>query len=59
MKKKDLEKELKALGFRKERDRGNHEVWKNTSGKSIPIPRHREINELTAKSILKIIKGSQ
>lgn len=52
MKKKDLEKELKKLGYDKVREGGNHEVWGNGS-KAIAVPRHKEINENTAKSILK------
>lgn len=33
------------------RDTGNHSVYV-VNGQRIPVPRHREINELTAKSIL-------
>ena len=34
---------------------GNHEDWTNGTQK-IPVPRHKEINERTAKSILKQAK---
>lgn len=58
MKKKALEKKLVALAkkhdvtFELIRQGGGHEIW-SFNGQSIAIPRHREINELTAKSILK------
>jgi mRNA interferase HicA len=58
MKKKDLERYLKELGFYFKREGGNHEVW--TNGKiSIPIPRHNEVKEPTAKSILKQAKNEK
>lgn len=31
---------------------GKHEIWK-VNDTSIPIPRHREVNDYTAKQILK------
>lgn len=34
------------------RKRGNHDIF-ILSGKTIPVPRHREINEVTAESIYK------
>lgn len=52
MKKKDLVQKLKERGFKLERLGGNHDIYSNGI-KAIPVPRHREINELTAKSILK------
>lgn len=56
MKKRDLDKALKDLGFSKVREGGNHEVWSNGSI-SIPVPRHREINERLAKAIIKQAGG--
>jgi mRNA interferase HicA len=53
MKKTDLEKILKKLGAGFLREGGSHEVWISKSGKKFTIPRHREINEVTAKKILK------
>ncbi len=50
-----LEKELKKLGFTFLREGGSHEVWSNGT-KSVTIPRHREINEYTAKAIIKQAK---
>lgn len=55
MKKKDLIKELTKLGYEKIREGGNHEVWGKDT-KTFAVPRHREINENTAKSILKSAK---
>ena len=52
VKKRDLEKELKNLGWWLLREGGNHEVW--TNGKeNVAIPRHSEINERLAKAIIK------
>ena len=52
IKRRDLVKRLKAAGYESVRNDGNHEIF--SDGKQIiPIPRHREINEITAKEILK------
>lgn len=55
MKKRDLEKKLKKLGWRLHRHGSNHDVWTNGQV-SEPIPRHSEINELLARKILKKAK---
>ncbi len=52
MKKLDLEKRLRKLGWRFDREGGNHEIWTNGVIKE-PIPRHKEINELLAKKIIR------
>ena len=53
MKRLDLIKKLRAAGW-KITSGGNHDMAEHPSkpGK-IPIPRHNEINEYTAKGILK------
>ena len=52
MKQKDLIKLLEKNGWWKEREGGNHIIY--TNGKeSETIPRHRELNELLAKAIIK------
>ena len=52
VKKRDVEKHLKDLGWWLLREGGNHEVW--TNGKeTIALPRHNEINERLAKAIIK------
>lgn len=52
MKRKDLVKKLKAAGFRLDRI-GNHAIYEKTGSRSVQVPNHREINEYTAKAILK------
>lgn len=52
MKQRKLIKKLEAAGFRFWEHGGNHDTYKR--GKDIEqIPRHKEINEITAKRILK------
>lgn len=52
MKRKDLEKRLKKAGFVLVRHGGKHDVFQR--GKDLEqLPRHVEINELLAKSIIK------
>ncbi len=52
MKKKAVIKRLKKAGWYLKRQGANHEIW--TDGKkSIPVPRHTELDEDTAKGILK------
>lgn len=53
MKRRDLIKKLEAAGFHLLRDNGNHSIYTAPGKPSIPVPRHTEINEFTAKSILK------
>lgn len=56
MKRVDLEKRLRKLGWYFERHGANHDVWSNGT-REIPVPRHNEINEYTAKAILKDAEG--
>jgi len=52
VKKHDLEKALKRLGWQLLRHGGNHDVW--TEGdRQVAIPRHSEIHERLARGILK------
>lgn len=54
MKHRDLIKKLKSAGCELLRQGSNHEIYHNPSrGKSQPVPRHKEINELLAKKIIK------
>ena len=55
VKKRDLEIELKSLGWWLLREGGNHEIWTNGS-ETEPVPRHREISELLAHKILKKVR---
>lgn len=52
MKKSDVEKRLRQYGWWFDRHGGNHDIWTNGEFK-VALPRHREINELTAKSIIR------
>jgi len=54
VKKKDVEKGLKTAGWWKDREGKSHEVWVNGQGQMTTLPRHSEINENTARSILKL-----
>jgi len=54
MKRKDLISILKKIGCELVRHGGKHDWYKNgMTGVQQPIPRHNEINENLAKSIIK------
>lgn len=55
MKQKELIKQLKSYGWYLKRQGSNHEIWTNGFFDE-PVPRHREINEILAKKILKTAK---
>ncbi len=56
MKKRDLERRLKVLGWYFLRHGSNHDIWTN-GNEQIEIPRHPEINEKLARyGILKVAK---
>ena len=52
MKRRDLIKKLKAAGYRLDRT-GDHTIFEKPGSSPVQVPNHREINEYTAKSILK------
>lgn len=52
MKYKELTRKLNALGWKILRQGSKHEIWSNGDLEE-PVPRHKEINELLAKKILK------
>lgn len=52
MKKKDLEKKLKALGWKFLRHGGSHDIWTN-GRRQEQVPRHAEVKENLARSILR------
>ncbi len=56
MKRRYLEKVLRESGWRLARHGGRHDVWVKGE-REIPIPRHAEINEVTAKAILREAGG--
>ena len=53
MKRKDLVRKLKAAGYRLDRT-GDHAIYEKPGRRPVQVPNHREINENTAKAILKI-----
>jgi len=57
VKRKELNKRLRRLGWRIVREGKKHTIW--TDGDyEIAVPRHVEINEHTAKAILKLAERS-
>ena len=52
MKRRELVKLLEKAGFEFKEHGGNHDTYKRGSDTK-QIPRHKEINEITAKSIIK------
>jgi predicted RNA binding protein YcfA (HicA-like mRNA interferase family) len=58
MKRRDLIKRLEELGCVVIRHGGKHDWYTNHETKqSQPVPRHKEINENLAKSIIKKLSG--
>ncbi len=58
MKRRDLIKRLEEIGCILIRHGGNHDWYTNLKTKhSQPVPRHNEINENLAKSIIKKLSG--
>lgn len=53
MKHRDLIKKIKDAGYTLDRDNGDHSIYEKEGCRPIQIPRHREINENTAKQILR------
>ena len=52
MKHKDLIRKLKAAGYQLDRI-GDHAIYEKPGSRPVQVPNHREINEYTAKAILK------
>jgi mRNA interferase HicA len=54
MKRRDLVAELERIGCVLLRHGAKHDIYHQPkTGKSEPVPRHREVNEFLAKKILK------
>ena len=53
MKRRDLIKQLKDAGYHIDREDGDHTVMEKPGCRPVQVPRHQEVNEITAKSILK------
>ena len=52
MRRKDLVKKLEAAGYRLDRT-GDHAIYEKPGNRPVQVPNHREINEYTARTILK------
>ncbi len=60
MKRRDLVKKLTKAGCELLRHGGKHDIYHNpSSGRSETVPRHREINELLARKILRSLIDEQ
>ncbi len=60
MKRRDLIRKLDKAGCELLRHGAKHDIYHNPdTGLSEPVPRHREINELLARKILKNLTTSQ
>lgn len=58
MKRRDLIARIEAAGAVLIRHGAKHDIYHNpNTGTTQPIPRHREINELLAKKILRDLTG--
>ncbi|MDW7761729.1 MAG: type II toxin-antitoxin system HicA family toxin [Acidobacteriota bacterium] len=58
MKRRELERRLRMLDWRIVRHGRRHDIW--TRGeREIAVPRHPEINEYTARAILRSVKGEK
>ena len=59
MKRRDLVAELERAGCSLLRHGAKHDIFHQPkTGRSEPVPRHREINELLAKKILKSLRNA-
>lgn len=57
MKKRDVERKLRELGWWFDRHGGSHDLW--TNGKIFEsVPRHNEVNEGLAKKIIRVAQNN-
>lgn len=56
VKRQELERQLRKLGWELARHGGKHDIWTNGE-REVAVPRHQEINEYTARGILREAKG--
>ena len=60
MKRRDLLARLRDEGCVLVRTIGRHDWYRNViTGKAQPVPRHREINELTARAIIRRLSAPE
>ena len=54
MKRRELERRLRDLGWTLQRHGGKHDVWTNADGSCVEyVPRHAEIHDRLARAMLK------
>ena len=53
MKHLNLEQKLRALGCVFHRNGSNHDIWQYENGRKFPFPRHSNIDEKLAKTMIK------
>ena len=56
MKRRDVIKRIKEYGFTFDHHGGGHDIYRDSNNRSIAVPRHNEINEMTAEGIIKQAK---
>jgi len=54
-----LEQRLRTLGCEFNRHGSNHDIWEYENGRKFPLPRHSEIDENLAKSIINKAKRNR
>ena len=58
MKRRELEKKLLTMKWKLVRHGRRHDIWSNGDD-DVAVPRHREINEYTARAILREAEGEK
>ncbi len=58
MKRRDLERSVRDFGWSLIRNGSRHDIW-GKGEYELAVPRHNEINEYTAKAILREAKGAK
>lgn len=53
MRRRDIIKRLRSHGYRLVRNNGSHSIYQKQGSCPVQVPRHNEINEYTAKAILR------
>ena len=59
MKRKDLIKKIESIGCIIVRHGAKHDIYHNpNTGTTQPVPRHKEVNEILAKKIIKDLSNN-
>jgi mRNA interferase HicA len=53
VKHRDLIKKLTSAGYREDRNDGGHAIYEKPGARPVQVPNHREINENTARAVLR------